>query len=226
MIIYKVTNIINGKIYIGQTTQKISDRKSCHLRKAFKYNSQQNFHIDIREFGKCNFVWEKIDTAFSIKDLDDKEIYWINYYNSIDTTVGYNMRFGGKGGGFAEEVKIKIGLAGLGRKKSTKEIEEIKIRMTGKGNHFYGKKHSEITKRQISESRKGKGLGQTELQKLKCPHRGSSNGRAVIDENIARQIKIMLRDGIRNIDVQKHFKVSKSLVCGIKNNTSWKHIII
>ncbi|MCK4815592.1 GIY-YIG nuclease family protein [bacterium] len=226
LIIYKVTNIITNKVYIGQTIQKLHARRSDHIRKAIKYNSKIYFHNALRKYGIDNFKWEIIDISDNVEKLYNKEKYWIKYFNSTNKNIGYNMTTGGDHYVFSKEIRKKIGLAGLGRKKSQEEKELMRHRMLGANNHLYGKKLSEETKKKISESRKGKGLGQTELQKLKCPHFGSSNGNSVINNNIAKEIKIMLKKGYRSIDIQKHFNISKSIVYSIRKNTTWKHIVI
>lgn len=226
MVIYLATNKINGKFYVGQTINRITDRISDHKRKALKYGSKSHFHCAIKKYGISGFLWEIIDTAKTRDELNEKEKYWVDFYGSINRSLGYNLKEGGGQCIFTDEVKKKIGKAGIGRKPSKKQLQAARERMLGDGNHFYGKKHSEETKKRISESRKGKGLGQTELQKIKCPHRGSDNGRSSIDEGIAYQVKSMLKDGYRNCDIQKILNVSKSTLQGIKHGVTWRHVIL
>lgn len=97
MIIYKITNIINGKIYIGQTSESIKQRFYRHMGyQSLDFDTK--FYRAVRKYGRENFVIEQIDSAKNQKELDEKEIYWINYYNSVD--AGYNMKatIGKKGG--------------------------------------------------------------------------------------------------------------------------------
>lgn len=96
--IYKVTNLINGKIYIGATTSSINKRKNDHYQKA-RDGSEITFHAAIRNDSHTAFSWEIIDIADNIEELAEKEIYYIAYYNSI--TQGYNRD---KGGGFKKNV--------------------------------------------------------------------------------------------------------------------------
>lgn len=82
--IYKITNKINGMVYIGQSV-RIERRFTEH-----NIPSNNSTLIDkaINEYGKENFTYEVIEEC-EIKDLIDREQYWINYYNCI-TPNGYN----------------------------------------------------------------------------------------------------------------------------------------
>lgn len=109
MLIYKATNIVNGKIYIGQTVNTLKYRKDQHFRES-KSGSRQNtyFHNAIIKYGENNFVFEIIDYADSIEELNNKEAYWISEYNSTDRNIGYNLDSGGKNCKKSESTKKKI----------------------------------------------------------------------------------------------------------------------
>ena len=115
MIIYKATNIINNKVYIGQTIHQLSVRKSQHER-SHEYGYKTAFSNAIRKYGKENFKWEVIYEADSIEELNEKESYYIEYYKSLVTENGYNLKGGGGNNFLTEEVKNKIGEAQLGEK--------------------------------------------------------------------------------------------------------------
>lgn len=95
MIIYKSTNNITGKIYIGQTTHTLDKRIKGHIKES-KIESNRPFMLSINKYGEDNFTFEIIDTANNIDELNDKEIYWINFYNSVSPN-GYNLTGGGQG---------------------------------------------------------------------------------------------------------------------------------
>lgn len=98
MYIYKITNKINNKIYIGQVYNKsIYDRFKRHIKEASN-NSKSYIDRAINKYGDKNFICELIDTAKSLQDLNQKEKYWISYYNSTDRNIGYNLTPGGDGG--------------------------------------------------------------------------------------------------------------------------------
>ena len=94
--IYKITNTINGKYYIGQTIQNVKERFYQHCAtKCSKAVSNMAIHRAIKKYGKSNFtveVIEEIDSA----NLNDRERYWIKYYNSYNN--GYNSTKGGQDG--------------------------------------------------------------------------------------------------------------------------------
>ena len=88
MIIYKITNIKNNKVYIGQTIRPIEQRFHRHLNDALNNILDTHFARAIRKYGKDSFIIEEIDTAQSQDELNQKEQYWIRYYNSVKD--GYN----------------------------------------------------------------------------------------------------------------------------------------
>ena len=80
-----------------------------------------------------------------MEELNNKEIYWINYYDTTDKNKGYNLCEGGgntKGYHHTEESKMKM--------------SKNHPRFYGEDNHFYGKTHTEETKKKMSKARKGK----------------------------------------------------------------------
>ena len=88
MWIYKITNIQNNKIYIGQTIRPVKDRFHRHINDALNNNLDTHFARAIRKYGKDNFIIETIDEATNQIELNQKEQYWIQHYNSVQN--GYN----------------------------------------------------------------------------------------------------------------------------------------
>ena len=94
--IYKITNTINGKSYIGQTIQNVKERFYQHCAtKCSKAVSNMAIHRAIKKYGKSNFTVEVIEEIDST-NLNDRERYWIKYYNSYNN--GHNSTKGGQDG--------------------------------------------------------------------------------------------------------------------------------
>lgn len=153
-IIYKATNIFNGKVYIGLTKSSLENRMAGHLSDS-KNGKGYYFHRALLKHGFENFVWEIIDTAKSYNELCSKECYWIKEYKSIDSKYGYNLTYGGegfkpnelikealKGHSVSDEVRQKISNTLKGRKLAKETIEKIR-----KSN--IGFKHSEESKKKM-----------------------------------------------------------------------------
>lgn len=104
MIIYLITNKINGKQYVGQTIQPIEERWRQHC----KDNSNVSLlKYSIRKHGKDNFSIDILYKAESIEDLNEKEEKFINQFNTLSPN-GYNLLPGGLNKKFSEESKKKM----------------------------------------------------------------------------------------------------------------------
>jgi group I intron endonuclease len=95
MIIYKITNTINGKIYIGKTTKSLNERKKTHLKR-FRYGKKTHLYSAFKKYGNDAFLWEELIKCSDINELNELEIFFIKKYDSIKN--GYNMTMGGDGG--------------------------------------------------------------------------------------------------------------------------------
>jgi hypothetical protein len=96
-IIYKATNRLNGKVYIGQTTSTLDERKKQHVFTAFSPNTQKYpFQKAIVKYGEASFDWVVIDTGDTLDELNEKEIKWILLVESYSNPKkGYNRTPGG-----------------------------------------------------------------------------------------------------------------------------------
>lgn len=98
-VVYKFTNILNNKIYIGQTTQSVHNRVIQHITdsKSERKSNKTYFHRALLKYGFSNFTFEIIEYCKDKQQLDEKEIYWIGYYKSNIKQFGYNLTPGGPG---------------------------------------------------------------------------------------------------------------------------------
>lgn len=94
-VIYCVTNVVNGKCYVGKTSSTLNRRISGHVYDALHKDSRYAFHAAIRKHGLDAFVVEVLDTCASLEELRVKEIERIDEKSSY--TSGYNMTRGGEG---------------------------------------------------------------------------------------------------------------------------------
>lgn len=146
MIIYKITNTKNGKVYIGQTVQKLKQRIVKHKQRMQK-GDKRPLYCAFRKYGIESFTFEIIDTANSSDESNEKEIYWISYFNSMHPN-GYNLTAGG---------------AGTFEYHHTQEDKDRMSRLkngvfNGEKNPFYGKHHTSEQIEKWKRDRKGRKL--------------------------------------------------------------------
>lgn len=117
IVIYKITNKINNKVYIGQTIN-YKERVRQHKEIPFRNNSKEkdkSLYKAIKKYGLNNFTFEIIDETDNFESSNMLEIYYISKYNScVDNGMGYNLDLGGKNGNKSEATKLKISLAHKG----------------------------------------------------------------------------------------------------------------
>lgn len=96
--IYKITNQIDGKVYIGQSVNIQRRWKEHKINYKVSHDKQHNIYLynAIKKYGLENFNFEIIEQC-SPEELDDREIYWIKYYESFNKEKGYNLTRGGGG---------------------------------------------------------------------------------------------------------------------------------
>jgi len=145
MIIYKATNNINGKIYIGKTVKSLERRIVGHMSSKVGY-----FPNALRKYGISCFDFTIIETCESKEILREREIYWIEYFNS-KWPSGYNLTDGGEGmSGHipSKETRNKLSQALRGHKRSEEHQKNWAASRIG----FV---YSEKSREKMSESHKG-----------------------------------------------------------------------
>ena len=132
--IYKTTNLINNKIYIGQH----------HGDFDIHYHGSGNLiKSAIKKHGVWNFETILIEECSNDEELNEREIFWINHFNSRDLDIGYNLHKGGisspvygvishrKGKKLPPETCKRMSLADTGKKKSETHKKHISAALTG-----------------------------------------------------------------------------------------------
>ena len=114
MYIYKIVNKVNGKIYVGQTTETIEQRFKRHMGYQ-KDEHDTKFYRAVRKYGVDNFYVEMIEEVEDREQLNAREEYWIRELDTVNS--GYNSYYGGFSSGGdtlsihpnLETIKDKIG---------------------------------------------------------------------------------------------------------------------
>lgn len=113
-VVYKIT-FPNGKVYIGQTVQKLKNRLRSHCNRAFNIKDSQFNCYKSNAIRK--YMTFEVEVLYQGDELDYNEIYYIKEYNSSNKDFGYNLDSGGNlNKQHSEETKQKISEAHKGRK--------------------------------------------------------------------------------------------------------------
>ena len=155
--IYLIKNILNNKIYVGETTN-IEERFKTHCRPSSKCIKLRNA---IQKYGKENFTIKKLATAYTREQADQLENAFIEFFNSVKN--GYNIREGGIGGKQPNYICKKISEKLKGIKKSKEHCENMSKGRKGKPHPCKGKLSLEIAKEIRKEKKDNKKITQTQL---------------------------------------------------------------
>ena len=196
--IYVHINKTNGKIYIGQT--KFDNLNRRWNTDGSGYKTNKHFWNSIQKYGWDNFEHIVLFENLSLEEANLIEEELIKKYDSTNPNKGYNLRFGGRNSSFSEETINKF-----------REIR--KGTQSGELNNFYGKKHSEETKRKLRENHLNrpsyfKGHKHSIHSKKKISeskkgvllHDRTSNAKAVIqysDDNDCIKVWTCIMDAVR-----------------------------
>lgn len=169
-IIYKVTNKVNGKSYIGKTKISLEYRRYHHEQKA-RTGCKYLFHRAILAYGSESFEWEIVfDGEVDNATLNRIEIQLIKEEN-CKLPNGYNMTDGGEGGmrgsgwRHSDEVRKKCGFKNKGRKLSEEHKQKIRVALFGNQNSL-GVEHSQETRKKWSLIRRGRVVSEETKKRL------------------------------------------------------------
>ena len=176
-VIYKITNTLNGKLYVGKTTTPLNQRMASHrcadtvIGKAIRKHGWENFNVE---------VLEECETP---EQLNEREIFWIAELN-CKTPNGYNRSDGGDGAtgcSCSDEKRAKLSAANKGKKKSPEHRAKI-----GAGNR--GKKQTPEAIAKISAARTGKITPPETKTKLSAAERHETSYKNLIVEMDKHQL--------------------------------------
>lgn len=205
--IYKITCLSNGKVYIGQSVDMIK-RKASHFY-TLRHNKHRNKYLQncYDKYGEKDLEFQILEIC-KFEELDLKEEYYMNLYNSTNKKFGFNLKYNeGKQYRHSEETKKKISEKHKGRKVSDETRRRMSIA-------FKGRKLSKESIEKIRFTKKGKNLGE-------------KNNQAVISDETAKEIILFMENNylMKIEDISKKFDTTYYIVHNLKENISYKHIL-
>jgi len=148
MIIYLIRNKLNNKCYVGLDRHSGDKRWKDHLRRSRLPEQTQLIDRKIKEYGESSFEYQVLCECHTIDELKEREVYFIEQYNSfVGNGHGYNLTLGGDGC--------------FGFKMTESQIAKNK----GENHYFYGQERTDAEKLQRSLAMKGKNSGDNNVFK-------------------------------------------------------------
>lgn len=196
--IYIHTNKINGKVYVGQTSQSVEQR----WRNGNGYINNTYFNRAIEKYGWDNFKHEILCTGLSEEEADRMEIVMIARFCSNDPDKGYNLTIGGEGThGYhhTEETKNKISELQTGRRLTEEWKKHISESLKGNNAYWYGKTFSEEHKKHLSESH----LGQESARGMLGKKHSEETKRKMSESRMGHETSQETRDKIGSANSKK-----------------------
>lgn len=244
--IYALVNKSNGKRYIGRTV-------NFHKRKITHYwllEKHRHFNIHLQRAWDMGDRFDFVIIEECAPELcNEREVYWINEYMTMDSKYGYNLCEGGKtttGYKFSEEAKRKMSEKASGRKYSREVVRKrqysLKKHMEedeefvrylhdrrsagakGKPSWNAGIPCPEWKKKQVSEKLKGRKITDEHRQKLRELYSGENSLSAKLKTKDVIDIRYRFICGERQIDISKDYDVTPQTIYDIVHCRRWKNI--
>jgi group I intron endonuclease len=214
--IYKITNSVNGKEYVGCTIYDIKKRIDEHFYRCLKTDCSTKFCNSVRKYGTENFEVNLIEEC-DLSVIYEREKFYIEKYNTY--YCGLNTTFGGEGClGYkhSEEIKKKIS-------KNTKNGNSHKNKTY---EDLYGDRaEDERNKRKLSVKKGWENLTNEERLKRKENIRKKTQAKSKINIEIIKDIKNKISEGYSNKQLSEIYpELRKNLFGEIRRNVRWKKI--
>jgi hypothetical protein len=207
-IIYKITNIKDSKIYIGQTWRTLRKRAGYN---GAGYKQQKHFWNAIKVYGWESFKTEIVCYAVSQPEADYWEGHFMRKFNSLDREHGYNDKSTGGNGLHSDETKKKISSTKTGKKLSPEQIKWMKENPNS-GTFKKGHKLSEGSLNKISNSKKGKpspNKGKPQSEEAKKKNSDAHKGKKTSEETKKKQ-SIASKGISKSEEHRKNISLAKS----------------
>lgn len=151
--IYKITNTINGKAYIGISVYEPEKRR---IKDHLSGRGSRLIANAVKKYGKDAFAYEILEEKVFDEFLPDLEVAYIANYNTIAPN-GYNLTSGGdKHKKLSDETRLKLSELNKGKKHSAEHRRKNSESHKGEKNHFFGKTHSEEARQKVSMANKSR----------------------------------------------------------------------
>lgn len=222
--VYKITNKLNGKIYIGQSKDPIA-RFSHHCRSRLN-KRKSRLQISMTKHGIENFELTILEEHDSKEAVKSAEIRLIAEYKTQDPDIGYNMTSGGDGcHDLSEESKEKMRAAHLGKKASSETRLKMSKSQRGRVMSPDHCKNLSIARLKTISEKGPQSLSEETKRLIGETSRGSKNPSAKLDENKVREIKKLLLEGnLKQHQIASMFNISRVTIGFIKNGRLWTHV--
>lgn len=206
-VIYRITNTVNNKVYIGQTVrsfdERIDDYKlgrgNDHLNNAFK------------KYGFDKFKFEVIDTASTIDELNQKEIYYIESYNSRNKNIGYNIEVGGRNCLASQETREKMSKAHKGRVFSQETIDKRTAKKGSIEALKYGRPKTEEQKKYLSENSPKYWEGKKRDPEMVKRMAETKKAKGITENQIEAYCQCVYCKNIETNVVSKYYSISEAM---------------
>lgn len=212
--VYKITCVVSGKTYVGQTTRSLRRRWTEHVYDATR-GVQVHFYNAIRKYGAESFEVTQLEECPDRETLDDREVFWIRHLNTLEE--GYNCKEGGDSHVWSAEARKRQSERQIG-KPGKKHTEEAKRRISeahrGERNYWWGKIPSVATNEKRSASlrarshhMRGKKHTPEMIEKFKASHAGR-----VVSEETKRKVSQTMSGRVLSQEHKDHLRGKKQEV--------------